>query len=151
MGRGLGRLQRFIKEQVYRVQREWDEECAAIEAAGSNDEPQGRYWLWWFQIRSLIENDPDLNPGPYRISPSLERSAKRALLNLVKRGEVAKVPGGIGRMPGRSECLAAYITKETYQESFSDEADERWRQAFTQAAAKLKRSHKGTAKVTAGS
>jgi hypothetical protein len=37
MSRGLGRLQRFIKDQIYCVDREWQAEADALEAAGSDD------------------------------------------------------------------------------------------------------------------
>jgi hypothetical protein len=111
MSRGLGRLQRFIKDQIYRVEREYQAEADALDAAGSDDEPKSRFWLTWPEIRILIEDNPDFNLDlPYRISPSLERSAKRALHLLVKRGDIARWPTSDQRY------LTRYLTKETDQE-----------------------------------
>jgi hypothetical protein len=131
MSRGLGRLQRFIKEQVHRADREYRTEADALEAAGGDDEPKGRFWLTWPDIRSLIEENPDFNRGPYRIagpggsirpmqvgpsgpipeiSASLERSAKRALYLLVKRGEIVQI------QPSERHYLTRYITKDMDQQ-----------------------------------
>ena len=117
MSRGPGKLQRFIKDRIYEQGRKWDEERAALAAAGSADSPKSRYWLYWFEIRHLIEADPELNPGPDRMNDHLERSARRALRGLVERGEVGRVED----VPGRS----IYITKECYEDKFAPEAEQR--------------------------
>ena len=126
MSRGPGKLQRFIKDRIYEQRRKWDEERAALEAAGSEDSPKSRYWLHWFEIRHLIEADPELNPGPDRMSDHLERSARRALRGLVKRGEVGRVED----VPGRS----IYITKECYEDNFSPEAEQRLKTSLERPA-----------------
>jgi hypothetical protein len=114
MSRGLGRLQRYIKEQIYRAEREWKRENIALRSReklkpgfdGFNDSVKS-FFLTWPRIRFLIEENPDFNPGPYRISPSLEQSVKRALRLLVKRGEIAQHKS--------DNRLAIYMTKETDQ------------------------------------
>jgi hypothetical protein len=123
MSRGLGRLQRFIKAQIYRADREYRRESVAMNgrrkidpALDPLDEGTRNFWLTWPDIRYLIEENPEFNPGPYRISPSLERSAKRALQLLVERGEIARLRGGY------SGYLNQYVTKEIYQRTFSPEA-----------------------------
>jgi hypothetical protein len=138
MSRGLGRLQRFIKEQVYRAEREYRHESGILRARekthpgfGGFDDAVKSFWLTWPDIRFLLEENPDFNRGPYRISgpsesiepikvgpfgpipeisPSLERSAKRALYLLVKRGEIAQIK------PSDPRYLTRYITKEMDQE-----------------------------------
>jgi hypothetical protein len=137
MSRGLGRLQRFIKDQIYRAECEYKREgiilFARMKAHPGFDpinESVKSFWLTWPDIRILIEKNPDFNHGPYRIagpsgsirpikvgssgpipeiSASLERSAKRALHLLVKRGEIAQLP------PSERRYLTRYITKETDQ------------------------------------
>jgi hypothetical protein len=94
------------KVRFPRVDREYHAEAERLEAAGSDDGPEGDFWLTWPQIRILIENNEAFNPGPYRISESLERSAKRALHSLVKRGEIGKM---------ETSYLTRYLTKETDQ------------------------------------
>ena len=112
--RGLGKLQRFIKEQIYRAEREYKREAVALSRRrkvkpdfDSFKEGMKAFWLTWPHIRYLIEENPDLNPGPYRISPSLERSAKRALHLLVKRGEIVRMKD--------ERYLNRYITNEMDQ------------------------------------
>ena len=139
MSRGLGRLQRFIKDQIYRAEREYRRESVCLSARmkldpefDPLDESVKCFWLTWPEIRILIEENPDFNRGPYRISgptesiepievgpsgpiyfpkisPSLERSAKRALHLLVKRGDIARIP------PSERRYLTRYITKEMDQ------------------------------------
>jgi hypothetical protein len=138
MSRGLGRLQRFIKERIYRAGREYRREVVAIKGRSrfkrdpnfdSLDEGVKRFTVCWWDVRQWVEGNPDFNRGPYRISgpsdsiepimvgpsgpiwfprisPALERSAKRALHTLVKRGEVACLRGGAG-------YLHRYVTPET--------------------------------------
>jgi hypothetical protein len=107
MSRGLGKLQRFIKEQVYRADREWNEELDRLIAAKSSDHPKGTFWLTWPDIRYLIAENAELNDlGPDCMSETLERSAKRALHLLVKRGELAKITAPEG-------ALTRYGTKGT--------------------------------------
>lgn len=102
MSRGLGKLQRFIKAQIHRAEREYHVEAQCLRAAGRDvvDDCERTFVLTWPDIRYLIEENQDFNPdgpdGPYRISKSLERSAKRALHLLVKRGEIARWRGGDG-------------------------------------------------------
>jgi hypothetical protein len=143
MSRGLGRLQRYIKDQLYRAEREYKRESKILFARMKTnpdfdpiDETVKFFGLTWPEIRILIEENPDFNHGPFRlsgptesiepirvgpsgpipkISPSLERSAKRALHLLVKRGEIAKLKDG------RPGYLTKYITKEMYQQSFAPE------------------------------
>ena len=138
MSRGLGRLQRFIKDQIYRAEREYKRESKILFARMKIHprfdpcaESAKSFWLTWPGIRILIEENPDFNHGPCRISgpsesiepikvgpsgpipeisPSLERSAKRALHLLVKRGDIAQWP------PSDRRYLTRYITKEMNQE-----------------------------------
>jgi hypothetical protein len=107
MSRGLGSLQRFIKEQIYRKDGEYRAEQDRLDAEGSDDGPEGRFWLFWWEIKWLISDDPALNKDApkYRMSRSMERSAKRALHSLYKRGEVARIHVG-------SSDQWAYITPE---------------------------------------
>jgi hypothetical protein len=137
MSHGLGRLQRFIRAQIYRAEREYKREGVAMSGRRKVDpdldpidDGVKNFWLTWPEIRILIEKNPDFNHGPCRISgpsesiepikvgpsgpipeisPSLERSAKRALHLLVKRGEIAK----LWKAPG--PYLTRYITKEMNQ------------------------------------
>jgi hypothetical protein len=138
MSRGLGRLQRFIKDQIYRAEREYRRESVILFRRMKRnpkfdpvDESVKPFWLTWPDIRILIEENPNFNRGTLRItgpagsikpikvgpagpilkiSPSLERSAKRALYLLVKRGEIAQLP------PSDRRYLTRYMTKETDQE-----------------------------------
>jgi hypothetical protein len=131
MSRGLGRLQRFIKEQIYRAEREDKHESKILFARMKThpdfdplDEGVKSFWLTWPDIRILIEENPDFNHGPCRISgpsesiepikvgpsgpipeisPSLERSAKRTLHSLVKRGDIVPLP------PSGRRYLTRYI------------------------------------------
>jgi hypothetical protein len=113
MSRGLGRLQRFIKEQIYRAEREYQREAVALKGReklkpgfDAFEDGVKRFCVYWWDVRRWVENNPEFNPGPYRLSESLERSAKRALHTLVKRGEVACMKGKISR----------YVTKEMDQQ-----------------------------------
>jgi hypothetical protein len=113
MSRGLGRLQRFIKEQIYRAEREYKRECVALTGRGRvrpDDDEDGvkTFPVYWWNVREWVENNEDFNPGPDRLSEALERSAKRALYTLVKRGEIVRLRGGDGD-------LNRYITKEMDQ------------------------------------
>jgi hypothetical protein len=138
MSRGLGRLQRFIKDQIYRAEREYKRESKILFARMKIHprfdpcaESAKSFWLTWPAIRILIEENPDFNHGPLRIrgpsesikpirvgpsgpipkiGPSLERSAKRALYLLVKRGDIARWP------PSDQRYLTRYVTKEMGQE-----------------------------------
>ena len=65
---------------------------------------------------------PKLNPGP-ELSPSLQRSAKRALHRLVERGEIGRESHPDG---------SHYMTKETYEENFSPKATEQLKAAIEQ-------------------
>jgi len=111
MSRGL---ERFIKEQIYKADREYRAEEDALRAAGSDESPKHRFWLGWWEIKHRIEAEPKLNPGP-ELSPSLQRSAKRALHRLVERGEIGRESHPDG---------SHYMTKETYEENFSPKATE---------------------------
>jgi hypothetical protein len=113
MSRGLGRLQRFIKEQIYRAEREYKREVVALNGRrrldadfDSFEDSVKRFVVYWWDVRGWVENNPDFNPGPYRLSESLERSTKRALHTLVKRGEVACMKGRVNM----------YVTKEMDQQ-----------------------------------
>jgi hypothetical protein len=74
-------LQRFIKAQIHRAERDYRVEAKCIYAVErripkyDGEEPLRTFWLTWPEIKILIEEDPDLNPGPYRITEALERSA----------------------------------------------------------------------------
>jgi hypothetical protein len=135
MSRGLGRLQRFIKDQIYRAEREFKRESVCLFARMKldpkfDDEGVKTFWLTWPEIRILIEENPEFNRGrllisgpagsiePIRvgrsgpilqISPSLERSAKRALYLLVKRGDIVPL------WKSDHRYLNRYITKEMHQ------------------------------------
>src|SRR6516165_3357663 len=137
MSRGLGRLQRFFKDQIYRAEREYRREGVILFRRMKRDpkfdpveDEVKNFWLTWPEIRSLIEENPDFKHGPYRIagpsgsirpikvgsagpildiSTSLERSAKRALYLLVKRSEIARL------LPSERRYLTRYTTKETEQ------------------------------------
>jgi uncharacterized protein YaaR (DUF327 family) len=122
-------LQRFIREQIYRADREYRREQVALNGRGkvvgpdfdAYDESIKRFVAYWWDVRHWIEENEDFNPGPYRLSEALERSAKRALYTLVKRGEIVRIKGGDGD-------LNKYITKEM---------DERLRQITQQVMKKL--------------
>jgi hypothetical protein len=93
MSRGLGRLQRFIKEQIYSAEREYKREMVALNGRRkvdpdieNHDNGVKTFSVYWWDVRHWVEENPDFNPGPYRLSESLERSTKRALHTLVKRG-----------------------------------------------------------------
>jgi hypothetical protein len=101
MSRGLGRLQRFIKEQIYRAEREYKREMVALNGRRkvdpdieNHDNGVKTFSVYWWDVRHWVEENPDFNPGPYRLSESLERSTKRALHTLVKRGGIANFPSG---------------------------------------------------------
>ena len=119
MSRGLGR---FIKEQIYKADREYRAEEDALRAAGSDESPKHRFWLGWWEIKHRIEADPELNPGS-ELSPSLQRSAKRALHRLVERGEIGRESHPDG---------SHYMAKETYEENFSPKATEQLKAAIEQ-------------------
>jgi hypothetical protein len=111
MSRGLGRLQRFIKERMYRAEREYERERVALRGRervkpgfDAFDDGVKRFWFYWWDVRRWVEDNEEFNPGPYRISESLERSTKRALHGLVKRGEIAV---------DRPFRVNRYFTKET--------------------------------------
>jgi hypothetical protein len=115
MSRGLGRLQRFIKEQIYRAERDYKRESVALSGRckldpdfDAFDDAVKRFIVFWWDVRRWVEDNPDFNPGSYRLSKSLERSAKRALHTLVKRGEIV-------RLRGEEGCVNRYITKEMDQ------------------------------------
>jgi hypothetical protein len=114
MSRGLGRLQRFIKEQVYRAEREYRREQVALNGRAkldtkldAFDDAVKNFVVHWWDVRRWVEENPDFNPGPYRLSESLERSTKRALHSLVKRGEIAQMKA--------NGYLAKYMTNEMDQ------------------------------------
>jgi len=110
MSRGLGKLQRFIKEQIYRAEREYDRERVALEGRrrvilqrlgrdhfnrGERDpfdDGVKRWVVYWWDVRRWVDQNPAFNPDPeqYRLSEALERSAKRALHGLVQRGEIVQ-------------------------------------------------------------
>jgi len=132
MSRGLGKLQRFIKEQVYRAEREYRREIVALRGRekvkpgfDAVDDAVKWFMVFWWDVRRWVEENPDFNRIPYRlsgpsesiepmevgpdgpiyflkISPSLERATKRALHTLVRRGEIVQVR----TKPAR------YLTKE---------------------------------------
>jgi hypothetical protein len=115
MSRGLGRLQRFIKDQIYRAEREYKRESVCLFARmklnpkfDPGENSVKRFIVFWWDVRQWVEDSPDFNPGPYRLSPSLERSTKRALHSLVKRGEIVRLRGDEGR-------LNQYMTNEMNQ------------------------------------
>lgn len=96
-------MQRFIKEQIYRREREFKREQVALNGRGkvkpefdAYDNSVKRFCFLWWDVRNWVEGNPEFNPGPYRLSESLERSTKRALYTLVKRGEIGCTPGGGG-------------------------------------------------------
>jgi hypothetical protein len=160
MSRGLGRLQRFIKDQIYRAERDYRREGICLFARmkthpdfDPSAESVKSFWLTWPDIRMLVEENPDFNHGPYRISgpgesiepiivgpsgpiwfprisPALERSAKRALHALVKRGEIAK----LWKAPG--PYLTRYVTKEMDQEL--RDTDKAFAEGFARLAAEGK-------------
>jgi hypothetical protein len=116
MSRGLGRLQRFIKEQIYRAEREYKRESVALSGRrrlkpdlDPIEESVKNFVVNWYDVRNWVHYNPDFNPDSnYRLSEALERSAKQALHTLVKRGEIVRLRGGEGR-------LNQYITKEMDQ------------------------------------
>jgi|SRR5215469_11043673 len=114
MSRGLGRLQRFIKDRIYRAEREYKREQVALSGRRKLDpdyiseDGVKRFTVFWWDVRQWVEDNPDFNPGPYRLCEALERSTKRALHTLVKRGEIVRLRGEEGR-------LNKYITKEMDQ------------------------------------
>ena len=112
MSRGLGRLQRNLKAMIYEQHECWLKEFER--RADADEMPEGQFWLTWPEIKYLIKLDMGLDPEA-KLDPSFERSLKRALHLLLKRGEVRKIPG----MPG----VSCYITKECHEECFSLEAD----------------------------
>jgi len=65
-----------------------------------------RFLVYWWDVRRWVEENEEFNPGPYRMSEALERSTKRALYSLVKRGEIYQETW---RKPFR------YMTKEMHQ------------------------------------
>jgi hypothetical protein len=94
-------LQRFIKEQIYRAEREHGRESVALRGReklkpgfDGFDDSVKRFFAYWWDVRHWVEESEEFNPGPYRMSESLERSTKRALHTLVKRGEIANFPFG---------------------------------------------------------
>src|SRR5262249_30586059 len=110
MSRGLGKLQRFIKAQIYRAEHEYKRESAILFARMKLDpkfDPDENsvkcFFAYWWDVRHWVEENEEFNPGPYRMSESLERSTKRALHTLVKRGEIANFPFG---------RLNQYMTRE---------------------------------------
>ena len=157
MSRGLGRLQHFIKEQIYRAEREYRREQVALNGRNRfkpdpNFDPINEgvkdFTVIWWDVRRWVEENPDFNYGPLRISgpsesikpirvgpsgpipeisPSLERSAKRALHTLVKRGEIA-------RLWRREGELSRYVTKEMDQSL--RETDKGFAEGFARLAKK---------------
>jgi hypothetical protein len=124
MSRGLGRFQRNIKAMIYGVDAWWREECAKAEAEEREPADGYRYWVLWPEIKATVKDDLGLSPED-KLPPSLERSLKRALHSLVKRGEIGKMPD----LPPGS--LAHYITKECYDESFSPKALRQLKEAMS--------------------
>jgi hypothetical protein len=101
--------------QIYRAEREYRREQVALKGRekvrpGFDGFEDGvkRFFVYWWDVRRWVEENEEFNPGPYRLSESLERSAKRALYTLVKRGEIVRVKGGDGH-------LNRYVTKEIDQ------------------------------------
>jgi hypothetical protein len=90
MSRGLGKLQREVKDIVFHYD-EW-----LFSKYGSSGESLDKApWLSWPIIRNIYFEQRSLNHsaiGRTEAESALERSLKRALNALVNRGEVCKVP-----------------------------------------------------------
>jgi hypothetical protein len=123
MSRGLGKLQREIKAQIYAQYERFHRQC---DADPEGDGPDCHFWLYWSDIRrSLFEV---AGPGFLIIkkpSPALERAAKRALFTLVMRKEIGRI-----RIVGRY----CYVPIEAWNESFSPEAEKRLKAALERFA-----------------
>jgi hypothetical protein len=116
MSRGLGKLQRDIKQFIEANDKRWNEEC---EKAGDGDPPEDcSPWVTWSDIRfRLFENGarnwPYWEAPDNPLWPPRERAGKRALHTLWKRGEIGRIHN--------AGCYH-YMTAENYNESFSPEA-----------------------------
>ena len=146
MSRGLGKLQRFIKEQIYRAEREYDRERVALEGRrrvilqrlgrdhfnrGERDpfdDGVKRWVVYWWDVRRWVDQNPAFNPDPeqYRLSEALECSAKRALHGLVQRGEIVQ---------DREGKYATYYTIEMQKRL--EDIGKGFAEDFKRAAAKL--------------
>jgi hypothetical protein len=109
MSRGLGKLQRFILDRMRRLDREHDREWRALIYRTGVDpgfDPVGQCerndFVYWWDVRRWVEDSEEFGPI---MSEALERSTKRALHTLVKRGEIVCERD-------RYNC---YFTKERYQ------------------------------------
>jgi hypothetical protein len=121
VSRGLGKLQRTIKQLIYEQRARFEEESERIQ-----DVPKCPFWLTWSDIRVRLWRDLG-EPDPHSTYwLGHERAAKRALYTLWKRKEIGRI---------RLHERYCYITAECWKESFSPESEEQLRQHLEKMAA----------------